>query len=358
MIKEQKHQIVRLSIAIFLIFIYLSGAISPPPVYGWSRKGHILITRMAVASILDDAQAPQELKRLLLSGIDNADRWKRISAYAIASELPRSLDQGFDYYAFRPDEYAGLKTPITQFNSTEDVMHYLNLENFNPNPAQRSFQIDGGSRISAQDLPRNEKDPRYAEAGYVTFRAEQCYNKMVSAFANNVTDEEAIIWISYLSHYIGDAYQPYHASEDYRGFNCSCNKDREEKYNFHKEMEGTLFELPGSFGKKMRGQYWQYFEHAFSQYLKEATPQNIDPYLATQEALLSGYNYLPFLCNAADRSLTGQEFRAYQWFNYHEKIGDREISLLQLKAERMARAAYIIRSLILQGWQSAQAKKR
>jgi hypothetical protein len=358
----------RVRIVIALLILALSV---PQTANGWSRKGHVLITRAAVKLLLDDPSTPLELKVLLREGMvsGRGERGERSAAkldlrtYVLNAGDDGALDPGLDLFSFRPDILVGSKSPVPAFESTEELMHYLNMEDFQPDPSRRKFLIDGSNKVSPKDLPRNSRDPRYKEAGFITFRTEQCYKSFVQSLKVNYSNEQVFLWLGFLAHYVGDAYQPYHASSDYRGYECPCNQDRKRKHNFHPCMEGLFFE-DRELDRSLRERFLKYFEDELKRGVLEVEPEShfsdskskLDSYLIVQNALLSGYDYLPFLCRAGNASLKQGEFNAGVWFNYHEKHKEQDLSVVELKARRMAQAVLALKALILQAWQETEIK--
>lgn len=329
-----------------LVSIALILLLAAPSAPAWSRKGHILITRSAVKLIVEDPAAPAELKAILLEGLGDPKKLELLSEFVIGLEDLSRPDHGLDLYSFRPDELASTKSPVPALNSTEDKMHFLDMEFFHPDPARRHFHPAGINKIRAEDLPRNSRDPRYKEAGYVTFRVAECYKQLKRSLARVHSSEEVFLWIGYLSHYLSDAHQPLHATIDYRGYNCPRN--REVKYDLHKSMEGDLFRDDRPEGRILRERFWEHYQRAL--FSTDSVARRKDPYDATVEALLSGYDYLPMLCDAGAAGLEGGEFSLDRWFTYAGEVGGKKTSVLEVKATRMAQSAKMLKRLILQAW--------
>ncbi len=329
----------------------------PPVTQAWARKEHVFITRVAVKLLLDQASTPPALQALLREGLGNTDKIADLEKFVLEVEETLRLDAGLDLYSFRPDELVGLHSLVPGFDSTEEKMHYLDTDEFNPQRSRQVFAADGSNKVLARSLPRNPRDPRYKSAGFVTFRAEQCYKSLIASLKTNYSNEQVFLWLGYLSHYISDSYQPYHSTIDYQGFNCACNVAREPKHRFHGDMEGLLFRDTRAGAEALRLQFWQYFQAALNRDIYGASKKRLDPYLVSQSALLSGYDYLPMLCRAGEVALAQGEFDADAWFNYSEMVGKHKLTLLELKAARMAEASLVLNRLILQAWQEAQQKK-
>lgn len=327
----------------------------------WSRKGHVLIVRSAIKMLLADPTTPAPYQNLLREGVGDVEKLNQLETLAI-TQGNRDVYTGIDFYSYRPDELVTAKSTVPGFQSTEELMHYLNIEDFHPDPNRRKFLPDGSNKIRLKDLPKNPQDPRYQVAGMVTFRVEQCYRSLVESLRDNYTNEQAFLWLGYLSHYLSDAYQPFHSSIDYQGFDCPCNLKQKEQgkepHNFHKDLESTLFASEHPDAPRWRAQFWQHYSAALKNIPPPPANNRLDAYLLTQQALLSGYDYLPMLCRAGQASLINGEFKVERWFNYREKVGEREISVLQLKAERMAQATAVISGLFRQAWQDAQASNQ
>ncbi len=330
-----------------LVSMALILLLATPSASAWSRKGHVLISRSAVKLIVEDPTAPAELKAILLEGLGDPKKLELLGEFVIGLEDLIRPDHGLDLYSFRPDELASTKSPVPALNSTEDRMHFLDMELFHPDPTKRQFHPAGTNKIRAKDLPRNSRDPRYKEAGYVTFRTVECYRQLTRSLAHVHTNEEVFLWIGYLSHYLSDAHQPLHSTIDYRGHNCPCN--RELKYDLHTAMEGDLFRDDRPEGRILRERFWEYYQKALLS-TDSVTHHKIDPYDATVEALLSGYDYLPMLCDAGAAGLAGGEFSLDRWFTYSGEVGGKKLSVLEVKATRMAQSARTLKKLILQAW--------
>ncbi len=339
------------------IIILLSLIVSNPLIVpAWSGKGHVIITRMAVKLLLDDPNVPTELKNILKEGLNGENKVNELKTYVISDDNERVFDHGLDSFSVRPDDLTATKSPVPAFNSTEPLMHYLDSELFQTDVSRQKFALDGSNKIKPSDLPRDPKDKRYQEAGFITFRTEQSYKNLVSSLKENYSNDQVFLWIGYLSHYLSDAYQPFHSTVDYQGHECLCNKALEKKHNFHPALEGLLFRDKSSLGQKNRAKYWEYFSNEVSKLNASEKAQPLDPYLVTQDALLSGYDYLPMLCRAADKAFKEQKLDANVWFNHQDKVNNQETTVLQLKAERMAQATIKLRFLILQAWQEANKK--
>lgn len=334
-----------------LISLLLTLFLTTPYVLAWSYKGHVLITRSAVKLIVEDPKAPAQLKSLLLEGLGDPKKLETLYDFVLDAEDLSSL-HGLDLYSFRPDELASVKSPVPAFNSTEDKMHFLDTEFFHPDPSKRRFDPTGANKIRARDLPRNPRDPRYKEAGLVTFRTAMCYKNLTHSLAKNQTNEEIFLWVGYLSHYLSDAYQPLHSTIDYRGYSCSCNQRREVKADLHTAMEGDIFRDERPEGRLLRERFWQLYQKALYS-ADSTTHRRIDPYDATVESLLSGYDYLPMICSAGEASMVGGEFSLDKWFAHSDESGARRVSMLEVKATRMAQSAKMLKLLILQAWRES-----
>lgn len=341
---------------IITIIVLIVCLCTPPPTPAWSHKGHVIITRMAVKLIVNDPQAPPQLKNLLIIGLGNKQKLVDLESYVTSSNNDERLDEGLDNFSSRPDQLVALKSSIPALEATEELMHYLNLEAFQDQPSRQKFALDGSSKPTIAQLPDNFRDPRYHKAGMITFRTRQSYQSLVASLSQNYSDEQVFLWLGYLSHYLSDAHQPYHSTANYLGYECGANDEHKANHNFHHDLEGSLFEDTTQQGQQYRQQFWRAYTQSL---LTQSVPNfnsHLDPYRVTQEALLSGYDYIPLLCHAADASITNNHFDLAVWFNYRENFHNQNISVLDIKAQRMALATLYLKALILQAWQESQER--
>jgi hypothetical protein len=70
---------------------------------------------------------------------------------------------------------------VEPFGVPERLLHFIDLELFMPDEARRRYRPDLSNRPKAADLPRDFHDERYARAGMLPFRAEQCLHAMARA---------------------------------------------------------------------------------------------------------------------------------------------------------------------------------
>lgn len=340
-----------------LFLILLVALALPSPAAAWSRKGHILIIRSAVKLLADDPTTPPALRALLLEGLGDPAKLDSIAAFVLTepyAKVAGPLDPGLELFSYRPDDLGPKRSPVPIFDSTEDRMHYLNLERFHPDPDRRKYALDGSNKPSLSALPRDWKDERYAVGGFVTFRVEQAYDSLVRSLATDSSNEQIFLWMGFLSHYASDAFQPYHATLNFAGHLCPANQRREEadRYNTHGELEETIFSDESPAIKPRVAVFWNQYKETLA--AGAAKPvQRLDPYVSTQEALSGGYDLLPFLCRAQEDALKGPAFDRQAWFAHTEEIGGRRLSTPQVQAERMALATLAVRTLIRQAWDDA-----
>src|SRR5690606_31993732 len=147
-------------------------------------KEHILLTRMAIARLLADEQTPPAMKQWLADaapGDLDPDGLREFYLSARQGIFPRGAD-GLPYWATVPDLQALISRPqeqVAPFGVHERVLHYLDVEFFDPSQQQRPdgqkpvYRPDLSARPQLTDFPRDMADPRYAEAGMLPFRIEQ-----------------------------------------------------------------------------------------------------------------------------------------------------------------------------------------
>ncbi len=342
-----------------LLLILLAALALPSPAGAWSRKGHILITRSAVKLLADDPATPAALRALLLEGLGDPAKIESIEAFVLAepyAKVAGNLDPGLEAFSYRPDDLAPKRSPVPIFGSTEDKMHYLNLERFQADPERRKYALDGSNKPDLSALPKDPKDERYAAGGFVTFRVEQVYDSLVKSLATDPSNEQIFLWMGFLSHYASDAYQPYHSTLNFAGLLCPANQRREkpDRYLTHAELEETIFSDESPAVKpEMLNAFWNQYKTTLA--AGAARPaQHLDPYVSTQEALLDSYDALPFLCDAQEEALEAPTgFDRHAWFAYTGEIGGRRLSTAQLQGDRMALATLAVRTLIRQAWDEA-----
>lgn len=343
------------------VLILSAALLQPAPAGAWSRKGHVLIVRSAVKLLTDDAATPAALRTLLLEGIGDPARLDSLESFVLAepySATQGPLAPGLEQFSFRPDELGSRRSRVAAFDTTEDRLHYLNLEIFQPDPERRRYAPDGSNRPRLADLPRDRRDGRHAAAGLLPFRVEQVYADLVRSLAAGTSNEETWLWMGFLSHYASDTFQPFHATLNFDGLQCPVNQSREKdaRYNLHFEFEDRIFsdESPGV--RSHLPGFWKQYRATLDTGAARATAR-LDPYVSTQEALLDGYGLLPFLCRAGAAALNGTAFDRQAWFAHAEDHGGRRLSVAQLQGRRMALAALAVRDLLRQAWEDAQRSR-
>src|SRR5438477_5303858 len=203
--------------------------------WGWSTKEHILLTRLAALRVLDDPQAPPEIKAWLreaLPGLGDLEAQKQYLLTARVGVFPRGAD-GIAFWAVVPDLQALIDSgdpadrvkKVEPFGVGERLLHFIDVEMFMADEARRTFRPDLSNKPRAQDFPRDMTDPRYQRAGMLPFRIEQYYRQLVTTIRDRrlldqpgqfPRDEHASKWAGFLAHYTQDNTQPQHATEDYR----------------------------------------------------------------------------------------------------------------------------------------------
>lgn len=342
------------------LLLFLLAALALPSSAGaWSRKGHILIIRSAVKLLADDPATPAALRALLLEGLGDPAKIESIEAFVLDepyAKVTGNLDPGLEVFSYRPDDLSPKRSPVPIFGSTEDKMHYLNLERFQADPERRKYALDGSNKPDLAALPKDPKDERYAAGGFVTFRVEQVYDSLVKSLATDASNEQIFLWMGFLSHYASDAYQPYHSTLNFTGLLCPANQRREkaDRYLTHFELEDTIFSDESPAVKpEMLNAFWNRYKETLA--AGAALPaQRVDPYLSTQEALFGSYDALPFLCDAQEDALKAPTgFDRHAWFAHSGEIGGRRLTTAQFQGDRMALATLAVRNLVRQAWDEA-----
>lgn len=159
-----------------LVLSLLASLALAPTVYAWGGVGHTYVAKLAI-----DSLPPSSLKQLLAQ---NAE-W-----YATASSHP-------DRWRNRPE-------------NAEAPRHFLDGERF-------GFGTDL-SKIP-QDFAAVQKVRNYTQLrsdGMNPWTVNRIYKLLVIALKEKRWDD-VLVQSAYLSHYVGDAHVPFHASENYDG---------------------------------------------------------------------------------------------------------------------------------------------
>jgi hypothetical protein len=362
-------------IAVFATLLCLSAAVSPA--YGWGTKEHILLTRLAAIRLIGDPETPEAMKAWLRDaspGLGPAIESQRdYLLYARVGPVPRGAD-GLAFWAVMPDVQAlqdsGVPLDrvrkVEPFGVPERLLHFIDLEYFMPDESRRRYRPDLSNKPRDSDVPRDPSDPRFARAGMLPFRVQQCYQSLVAEIRRGrlvdkpgqfPRDEHASKWAGYLAHYVQDNTQPHHATEDYRSASY-FNTNPRTAPNVHADVEYRLVDDEFEDYPELRREFWE----ALVKSLAIDDPVRTgDPFDATLEVSMRSYDALPLIGSAAvaaygERGGPRRDFDADAFYRFRGKVGGEEMTVLEMKARQMAWAVRRTERLWRQAWTEAVQK--
>src|SRR5687768_7879746 len=226
--------------------------LAPASLLAWGTKEHIQLTRIAAARLIADEKTPPAMRQWLRDatpGVMDMEGEKRFFLERRQGIVPRGAD-GLPFWSVVPDAVGLMdqrKEKLPPFNVPEQLLHYIDLELFLTGDQRREYRHDLSGKPKLADIPRDMKDARYAQAGMLPFRVEDCYRKLVeqlrAARLNDKPgqlprDEHAAKWAGYLAHYLADNTQPHHATIDYKS--AAYFADKRNAPNVHSALEWMM----------------------------------------------------------------------------------------------------------------------
>jgi hypothetical protein len=361
----------RLTSALALLLCLLA-----PAARAWSTKEHILLTRLAAIRLLASEQTPPDMKAWLREGFpglgpDVASQ----RDYLLTARLgpfPRGAD-GTAFWAVVPDLEALIDsgTPadrvkkVQPFGVGERQLHFIDLEYFQPDESRRRYRPDLSNKPRPADIPRDMADPRYARAGMLPFRVEQCYRELIKSIRTGRLvdkpgqfphDEHASKWAGMLAHYAQDNTQPQHATEDYRSASY-FNASPRSAPNVHADVEYRLVDDEFEDYPALRKEFWELLVKALEQ--ADDPAKSDDPFDATIEVSLRSYDALPLIGQAAvaaygDKPTRQSRFDAPAFFHFRGPVAGQEMTVLEMKARQMAWGVRRTERLWTKAWRDAR----
>lgn len=371
----------------FTIPAMLLSALIPSAAQAWSHQGHILNSRLAALRIINDPQAPAELRDYLRSVMPyTLQECQQLAVGDFLGANPSGRNnEGLDGAATFPDRViqteAG-KKPIAPYNVDEGKLHYLDLEFFSPSG---NYSDDLSGRPKLSDVPRNIADGRYKSAGFVTFRIDESYHHLVSAFGkSDIKSADTLLWLGYTLHYAQDIHQPQHSTADYKSLSYlaaakvpgirtitrdlangkkieqyQLDRDKSKDINPHGDVEFQLFENTQEPRATFRKQYWDLLQQQIeSQHktlpatLAQADKQPV--YDVALGVLMDSYTNLPLIGHAAQAAYKSGMFDPAAFFPF--KDNPQGPTILDMIARQNARAVLLSEILIRRAWNDAHAK--
>ncbi len=348
-----------------LLLLLLTLLLVAAPVHAWSTKEHILLTRLAAQRLLADPATPPAMKQWLTDHLPDApgdeaqERTWFLDRHI--GPFPRGAD-GLAFCATLPDMNGMTdRRPIAPYGVPESKLHFLDVELFNPNPARRTAAPDLSHKPALEDFPRELNDPRYKVSGFLPFRVEDCYNRLVKAIRDGrlddrpgqyPRDDNAVRWAGYLAHYLEDNTQPLHATVDYKS--RSYFHGAQDAPNIHAAMEYQMVDDPQQDYLSLRKEYWPLLMRAIHSAKDPATSR--DPWTATIQVALYGYDALPLIGHAAVAATHEGHLDLPAFFHFRAEVDGRPMTVLELKARQQALAVLRVQEMWLRAWNQAAAK--
>jgi hypothetical protein len=365
----------RLTLRFTLPAIIALTLLVAPAAHAWSNKEHLQLTRMAAEQLLARPDTPPAMKEWLLRGLGGRamtmDEEKEYFMRARVGIITRGVD-GLPYWATMPDMFAltdQRDRVVAPFGVGERLLHFIDCEFFNPDPNKRSYVHDLSHKPKVEDFPRDMKDERYAKAGMLPFRVEDCYGQLVAQIrANRLADqpgqyprdEHAVRWAGMLAHYLEDNTQPQHATIDYQSRAYFANKVRAP--NVHSEVEYKMGDDDRDDYMPLREEFWPILAKAVNEV--QDPIQTTDLWRATLEVSLASYDALPLIGEAAmEAAKQGgtpaepkgpfQAFDTNVFFHHKGQVRGREMTVMEMKAIQQAWAVRRVERVWLAAWDEA-----
>jgi hypothetical protein len=338
----------------------------------WTPKEYALLSRQAAADVAADPLSPAAFKAWIAS-IEPADPASAEAFFMNVHVGPFAKGlSGLSYWAVEPDLVAatdaGRTVLIEPFGLPERALHYLDLEQLHLRPERRLFSPTLAHKPTFAEVPRAVHDPRYARAGMLPFRAEQCYQNLIDALVEGRLQEppqppfhqHAAKWAGYLAHYLADGWEPPHATVDYR-FNWVFPGDAVAQAAVIEAFGVRLCDNPAEQPTGLRQQYWQSLQAARQELRGRGGDrggglpiQSKDTWEASVEALRYSYDFLPHIGAAARAAYQppAQTIDLATFYDHRDPKSGR--TLLEARASLQAMAILQIRQQWQRAWEDAR----
>lgn len=376
----------------FAAALLLAAGAMTSPAHAWSHQGHILITRLAALRIIQDDKSPTELREFLQSQMkSDLAACEKLATQAALGPNPAPDDlTGLDGASTLPDRILATKAgqaKLEPYGLPEANMHYLDLEYFAP---EIRYQPDLTSLPKLADFPHDVKDWRYQQAGFVPFRIEEFYKKLLERLGkgDKLEPAETTHDLGYLAHYLEDCHQPHHATIDYKSLSYLVGKvpatvgggvkeiktplteggtaisyRADKSINPHGDLEFQLFENAEEPRATFRKEYWNELTARIASHAKDAEYQwpeyktrplqPYDPFTRALEILRHSYTYLPAIGKAAQAAYADGKFDPKAFFTSEDTIHGQSLTIIQIIAEQNARAVLEVEKTIRRAWDAA-----
>lgn len=212
----------------------------------WDEKGHVLVTRLAVAALPPEfpafATTPDAEDRLAYLSAE-PDRWRGQRAYVLEHI------NGPDHYLDVEDLEAagiplfGLPRFRNEFIETLERMRIQHPERFPP--------LDGSKdRAHTQSvpglLPYAIEELRWkVAASWTTLRTFEAFRDVAKPYELEAARNNVLQHMGLLSHFVGDAAQPLHLTRHHHGWVGENPENYSTCGEFHQYIDGGVIDLHG-----------------------------------------------------------------------------------------------------------------
>lgn len=372
------HRLVALALLAGLLLAPARSALA------WAHQGHILITRLACLRIIDDPQAPAGLKAFLQANLAaTRDDCARLALSATVGPDATGYLTGLDGACTLPDRIqttAEGRKALEPYGLPESRLHFIDLEYFAPHPA---FQDDLSNLPAVEAFPRDVKDPRYRESGFLPLRTDDVYRRFVAALGppdRPINNTEAVHWLGYLAHYLEDAHQPQHGTMDYKSLSylvgkvpgVSARQTRDAlgnalavhrsgpEINPHGDVEYQLFENSDAPRGALRRAFWQKLQDDLAALAAHPDPRfaidagRFDGFATSLNLVHNSYGFLPLIGRAAQAAYASGKFDPAAFYTFGGTAEGRAMTVLDMIALQNARATMVVAQAIRAAWREAR----
>lgn len=188
------------AVKIFLLVLIITPSIC---ILGWGEKGHKITTQFALNLIPYQIKLTNETKAAIIKHSVDPDSRKRN-------------------------------------DSTEGPKHFIDIDSY------KEF-LEGQMITSKDSLVNLYDETTVDESGVLPWATVETFNKLVEAFKSK-NENDIILYMSDLAHYVGDGHQPQHATINYNGA-ITGQKGIHKRYE-SEMVDANLDQLKNSFRKQ------------------------------------------------------------------------------------------------------------
>jgi hypothetical protein len=362
---------------VLLVVLFPSAALA------WSYKEHVQLTRITAMRLLADEKAPARMKDWLRESVPLLPSMDAEKQFLLDAHIGGDPDRvasglaGLTWWVCVPDIESNRKDgpKIPPFDQHERLNHFFEVELFMPGSGVKQFKPDLSNKPTFVDIPRDPKDARWVQAGYLPLATEYAYRNLVRTIRAGKLrpdpkapndDDHALRWTGYLLHYAQDATQPMHSTLDYKAASAFPREVRSPP-NVHAEFEWKLVDDPDQPLSELRLDYWKALTNA----LEFGDDPIVDekPFDASVQTCLSSYDAMPLIVQAAsaawrDSSPTTAptkpgarakkvEFDTEKFYRFKGRVREMDLAVYEMKAIQHALAIRRGEALVRQAWVEA-----